>query len=193
MPNPKENELIEKVIEFDQSIETNYRERETCAANGLRFCLFFMRSKPRQHSSPFCYITHQIKITLHCLSLSLSLISKSKTKSYLELYGDRLAWDFWMLLNSTVTGPFGIPEQQFSHFKHTYTYFYAFFHFYIFQKITKKKKKNLQIFHLKLLYQTPPTCFEIQKNFVLGLGSLLNYMGLCLFNWAIIIKILKLI
>ena len=28
MPNPKENELIEKVIEFDQSIETNYRERE---------------------------------------------------------------------------------------------------------------------------------------------------------------------
>ena len=140
MPSPKENELIEKVIEFDQSIESNYRERETCAANGLRFCLFFMRSKRRQHSSPFCYITHQIKITLHCLSLSLSLISKSKTKSYLELYGDRLAWDFWMLLNSTVTGPFGIPEQQFSHFKHTYTHFYAFFHFYVFQKITKKKK-----------------------------------------------------
>ena len=143
MPSPKENELIEKVIEFDQSIETNFRERETCATNGLRFCLFFMRSKQRQHSSPFCYITLRNKITLHCLSLSLSLslslISKSKTKSYLEPYGDHLAWDFWMLLNSTVT------------------------------------------------------CFEIQKNFVLGLGSLLNYMSLYLFNWAIIIKILKLI
>ena len=125
------------------------------------------------------------------LSLSLSLISKSKTKSYLELYGDRLAWDFWMLLNSTVTGLFGIPVQKFSHFKHTYTHFYAFFSL---LRISKNyKKKNLQIFHLKLLYQTPPTCFEIQKNFVLGLGSLLNYMGLCLFNWAIIIKILKLI
>ena len=32
MPSPKENELIEKVIEFDQSIETNFREteRELC-------------------------------------------------------------------------------------------------------------------------------------------------------------------
>ena len=32
MPSPKENGLIEKVIEFDQSIETNFREteRELC-------------------------------------------------------------------------------------------------------------------------------------------------------------------
>ena len=30
MPSPKENELIEKVIEFDQSIETNFRVRELC-------------------------------------------------------------------------------------------------------------------------------------------------------------------
>ena len=28
MPSPKENELIEKVIEFDQSIEAHLRERE---------------------------------------------------------------------------------------------------------------------------------------------------------------------
>ena len=146
-----------------------------------------MRSKRRQHSSPFCYITHQIKITLHCLSLSLSLISKCKTKSYLELYGDRLAWNFWMLLNSTITGPFGIPVWAtiFTFRTHLHTFRTHFF--------THTYFKKLQKFHLKLLYQTPPTCFEIQKNFVLGLGSLLNYMGLCLFNWAIIIKILKLI
>ena len=52
MPSPKENELIEKVIEFDQSIETNFRERERnlCCewveGNLLRFCLFFMRRIP---------------------------------------------------------------------------------------------------------------------------------------------------
>ena len=141
MPNPKENELIEKVIEFDQSIETNYRERETCAANGLRFCLFFMRSKRSQHSSPFCYITHQIKITLHCLSLSLSLslISKSKTKSYLELYGDRLAWDFWMLLNSTVTGRLVSLSNNF-HISNILTHISThFFTFTYFKKLQKKK------------------------------------------------------
>ena len=55
--------------------------------------------------------------------------------SYLELYRDRLVWDFYSMV----------------------------------------------------------TCFEIQKNFVVGLGSLLNYMALCSFNWAIIIKIWKLI
>ena len=34
-PIPKERKLIEKVIEFDQSIEAYLRERETCAVNGF--------------------------------------------------------------------------------------------------------------------------------------------------------------
>ena len=150
-------ELIKKVIEFDQSIETNFRERERererekCAANGLRFFLFLMRRKWRQHSlhsSPFCFITlllphhssNQNNPSIADTSLFLWFQNLKNSPayvrdSYLELYRDRLVWDFYSMV----------------------------------------------------------TCFEIQKNFVVGLGSLLNYMALCSFNWAIIIKIWKLI
>ena len=55
MPNPKENELIEKVIEFDQSIETNFRERkrESCAANGWDFVCFWWEANGDNTPRPF--------------------------------------------------------------------------------------------------------------------------------------------
>ena len=88
MPSPKENELIEKVIEFDQSIETNFREteRELCCERVEILPIFY------EKQMEIALLT----VLLHHSSeqnnpLSLSLISKSKTKSYLELYGDHLA------------------------------------------------------------------------------------------------------
>ena len=93
MPSPKENELIEKLIEFDQSIETNFREteRELCCEWVEILSVFY---KKQTEIALLTLLLHHSSEQNNLLSLSLSLISKSKTKSYLELYGDRLAWDF---------------------------------------------------------------------------------------------------
>ena len=95
-PIPKENELTEKVIEFDQSIETNFRERERETERNLCcewveiLSVFYEKQTEIALSALLTLLPHHslyqnnpplpIPLSLS-LSLSLSLISKSKIES----------------------------------------------------------------------------------------------------------------